>query len=382
MQGEKMTIEERYELSCYQELTKLDESKNIWLVRHNGSGIIYIKKELQWFNQDIYMRLKNANLPNIPRIMLCICDDSVLTVIEEYIHGLTLDQLMEQNGIFSEEKTANIALAICDILDVLHASQPPIVHRDIKPSNIMISNDGVIKLIDFNAAKEFNQTHSEDTRLMGTKKFAAPEQYGFGQSDPRTDIYALGVTIYYLLTKDYPDSGQYSGKLNPIIQKCIHLDKTERYQDISQLRNELIAFAHKNISTEIPWSSKNHTKRNISTKQLYPCHEKLPVGFRTGTNWKIITATLGYLLIFWLCSTLTVTGSKGIRLSGFPLFLNRLGSFLMLMGTIFFLGNYCHIRNRLPLMNRSKLLHLLLTIIYLFIYYILILSLITILGGA
>ena len=71
----------------------------------------------------------------------------------------------------------------------------------------MISNDGIVKLIDFNAAKEFDQSQIEDTRLMGTRKFAAPEQYGFGQSDPRTDLYALGVTMYYLLTKDYPDSG-------------------------------------------------------------------------------------------------------------------------------------------------------------------------------
>ena len=89
-----MTIEERYELSCYQELIKLDDSKNIWLVRHNESGMIYIKKELQWFNRDIYRRLQNADLPNIPKIKLCICEESVLTVIEEYIHGMTLEQFM------------------------------------------------------------------------------------------------------------------------------------------------------------------------------------------------------------------------------------------------------------------------------------------------
>ena len=88
----------------------------------------------------------------------------------------------------------------------------------------MISNDGIVKLIDFNAAKEFDQSQIEDTRLMGTRKFAAPEQYGFGQSDPRTDLYALGVTMYYLLTKDYPDSGLYHGPLEPVIRKCIALD--------------------------------------------------------------------------------------------------------------------------------------------------------------
>ena len=93
----------------------------------------------------------------------------------------------------------------------------------------MISNDGIVKLIDFNAAKEFDQSQIEDTRLMGTRKFAAPEQYGFGQSDPRTDLYALGVTMYYLLTKDYPDSGLYHGPLEPVIRKCIAFVRSERY---------------------------------------------------------------------------------------------------------------------------------------------------------
>ena len=95
----------------------------------------------------------------------------------------------------------------------------------------MISNDGIVKLIDFNAAKEFDQSQIEDTRLMGTRKFAAPEQYGFGQSDPRTDLYALGVTMYYLLTKDYPDSGLYHVPLEPVIRKCIALGRSERYPD-------------------------------------------------------------------------------------------------------------------------------------------------------
>ena len=203
-----MTIEERYELSCYQELTKLNDAKNIWLVRHNETGMIYIKKEMQWYNEEVYLRLKAANVPNIPKIYLCVRDDSTLTVIEEYIHGVSLDKLLEQQGILPEARVIEIAVAICNILEQLHAGLPPIVHRNIKPSNIMISNDGVVKLIDFNAAKEFDQSQIEDTRLIGTRKFAAPEQYGFGQSDPRTDLYALGVTM--LLSSDERLPGQRS----------------------------------------------------------------------------------------------------------------------------------------------------------------------------
>lgn len=110
-----MTIEERYELSCYQELTKLNDAKNIWLVRHNETGMIYIKKEMQWYNEEVYLRLKAANVPNIPKIYLCVLDDSTLTVIEEYIHGVSLDKLLEQQGILPEARVIEIAVAVCNI---------------------------------------------------------------------------------------------------------------------------------------------------------------------------------------------------------------------------------------------------------------------------
>lgn len=111
---------------------------------------------------------------------------------------------MEEHGVLSEENAAFVIRSLCDILHKLHGNLPPIIHRDIKPSNIIFSSDGVVKLIDFNAARELRAEQNEDTRLMGTRRFAAPEQYGFGQSDPRTDIYALGITFYYMLTGDYP----------------------------------------------------------------------------------------------------------------------------------------------------------------------------------
>lgn len=250
----------------------------------------------------------------------------------------------------------------------------------------MISNDGVVKLIDFNAAKEFDQSQIEDTRLMGTRKFAAPEQYGFGQSDPRTDLYALGVTMYYLLTKDYPYSGLYHGPLEPVIRKCIALDRSERYPDAAALRAELLKYTDPNMvqtTTENTKSVDNDSDSscNIFTKHFYSYREKLPVGFRSGVIWKILTAVWGYLFIFWLCRSMTTTASDGSSMTGYPLFVNRAGAFLMLIGIVYFLGTYCHVRDQLPFMQRSRALHWILTVVYLFIYCILMFSLVFFLGG-
>ncbi len=378
-----MTVEERYELSCYQELTRFDEHKNVWLVRNTENGMIYVKKTMQLYNREVYQRLMAADLPNIPKIYLCTCEDSTMTVIEEYIHGTSLMDMLQKDGIMDERQVAQIILPVCDIIEHLHSQVPSIVHRDIKPSNIMISNDGVIKLIDFNAAREYDLGATQDTYLMGTRHFAAPEQYGFGQSDPRTDIYAIGVTMYYMLTKNFPDSGLYLGSLYPVIQKCICMNKNDRYQTISELRKELSVYIPAAISQpRIHTASETSSSANPFLKPLYTYKEKLPVGFRSGVIWKMLTASFGYLDFFWLCSSVTVNNSNGKKLTGYPLTVNRVGLFIIILGYVFFLGNYCHVKDALPLMKKSKQTRLIMTFVYLFLYFVIIMFMILFLEGA
>ncbi|MGN0390220.1 MAG: serine/threonine protein kinase [Wujia sp.] len=375
-----MTIEERYALSCYEELTKLDDVKDVWLVRHNETGTLYVKKRMQLYNRAIYQRLSECHIPNVPKVVLCVEDEAGLIVVEEYIHGMTLEQQLEQDGVLSETKVAEIMIKLCDTLQLLHGSTPPVIHRDIKPSNIMISSEGTVKLIDFNAAKEFTPGQSEDTRLMGTRKFAAPEQYGFGQSDQRTDIYALGVTMYYLLTKHFPESNLYHGYLFPVIEKCMNIDKERRYPDVLTLKSA-ISDASMGTTGQSSREASSEMKVTSFMRPLYGYKEWFPVGFRSGVLWKMLLAIAGYLFTVWLSCTAIVKNADGIALTGYPLAVNRVAIFLILLGTIFFLGNYCDIRYRLPFMKRNKILHWILSAVYLILYYALIIVLLIIIGG-
>ena len=126
--------------------------------------------------------LKDNPIKNTPRIYEVIEDSNQLIVLEEYISGTTLQQILDEQKVLKEEQVENIIRQLCSILLELHKAHPPIIHRDIKPSNIIISPDGVVKLIDMNAAK-WNRNHSgRDTALIGTVGYAAPEQYGFASS--------------------------------------------------------------------------------------------------------------------------------------------------------------------------------------------------------
>lgn len=361
-----MTVQEEYELSCYEELTRIKENKNVYLVRHIETGRICVKKEIQVYNKAIYLKLRDMRAEGMPRIYFCGEQDGKLIVIEDYIQGRSLQEILEAEGPFPEKRVADIAEALCDILRQLHQCTPPIIHRDIKPSNIMLSDDGVIKLIDFNAAKEFAEGKTEDTRFIGTYDFAAPEQYGFGQSDVRTDIYAIGVSMNYLLTGAVPRQKPYSGAMGKMIQKCTRLDAEGRYQSVDELKKALEKW--RGDSTRVKPGQQTEAVEEERVKGLYHRKPYLPVGFRTGTVWKMATAVCGYLLLFYSCMEMTVTDKEGQALTGRALALNRWGALVLFLGYIFYIGNYLNIRSKATAGVKSKGRKLLLNLLYLFLY--------------
>lgn len=201
--------------------------------------------------------LKKLNHPNLPSIIDVIDTDDSFVIVMDYIEGASLQKLLKTQGAQPEEKVIKWAKQLCDVLSYLHRQTPPIIYRDMKPSNVMLKPDGNVTLIDFGTAREFkNRAMVEDTTCLGTRGYAAPEQFGGrGQTDGRTDIYCLGATIYHLLTGHSPAEPpyeikplsywipQYAGSgLEKLIAKCTRQDPADRYQNCEELMYALVHY--------------------------------------------------------------------------------------------------------------------------------------------
>ncbi len=207
----------------------------------NGS----VQSNMLVAESSILTRLKHPGLPSIVDVLNT--PQSYLIVME-YIEGVSLDKVLTQRGACSQKDVVKWGRQLCDVLSFLHNQQPSIIYRDMKPANIMLKPDGNIVLIDFGMAREFKKQNNRDTTHLGTHGYAAPEQYKENrQTDARTDIYSLGVTLYNLVTGHDPCLPPYGIKsictMNPslspvldqIIKKCTQLESASRYQSAKEL---------------------------------------------------------------------------------------------------------------------------------------------------
>lgn len=185
---------------------------------------------------DVYEILKSISHPNLPRILSVEKNGENCCVIEEYINGMTVADNL-QCGLYTEKGVRTVTREVCSALDVLHSRN--IIHRDIKPENIMIDSEGNVKLIDFDAARIYKNYKSQDTSFIGTAGFAAPEQFGINQTDPRSDIFALGILMNVMLTGEHPSKQLYKGKLSKVIKKCINIDPNKRFTNVQELYKKL-----------------------------------------------------------------------------------------------------------------------------------------------
>ena len=196
--------------------------------------------------------LKRLQHPMLPRIVDIFEDAYSIYIVEDFVEGITLEDLLKRQGRVEEPLALQWFRELCGVLRYLHTQRPnPIIYRDMKPSNIMLQPDGSLKLIDFGIAREYKEASSGDTTYIGTKGYAAPEQFGRAQTDARTDIYALGVTMYHLLTGKSPYEPPYQfvpvRELDPslsrgiehILNKCVQLEPADRYQTVDELLYDL-----------------------------------------------------------------------------------------------------------------------------------------------
>lgn len=197
--------------------------------------------------------LKRLCHPALPRIFDIVEEEDSLYIIVDYIEGTPLNLLLERNGRFPEATVLEWARQICQVLAYLHGQKPnPIIYRDMKPSNVILTPEGSLKLIDFGIAREHKASSESDTIYIGTRGYAAPEQYGAGQSNAATDIYSLGVMLYQLLTGKSPNEPPYelkpvrvydaalSEEIERILLKCTRPDPLQRYRSVDELQADIV----------------------------------------------------------------------------------------------------------------------------------------------
>ena len=210
------------------------------LSRKNGCEVLHLRNKksekdivLRSFPHSVaaYEKLQNIRHANLPEIYDVLEMDDGQIVLEEYIDGITVAQVMEIDK-YRSSGARKVILGLCDALAALHDRD--IIHRDVKPENVIIESSGRIVLIDFNASR-IESGASKDTVIMGTVGYASPEQLGLAQTDARTDIYAAGVLYNVMLTGQHPSVNIVSGKAGRIVRKCTAVNPNERYQTAIEL---------------------------------------------------------------------------------------------------------------------------------------------------
>lgn len=286
-------LEETFEtLTCI----GLNTKNHVFLAKRKSDGKIYVKKYIHLNAVIAYEKLKGIHNRNIANVYDVAWDEEKGLVIEEFVNGVTLEEYIQKNGILEERQACSIICDICDALFCIH--NMGIVHRDIKPENIMLSADGVIKVIDFGIARVVKARQVQDTMILGTAGYAAPEQCGYGQTDARADIYAVGVLLNKLLTGEMPTHYLYSAPpANHVIRRCLEIDVRNRFQTIQELKNTLLSISSMNLQTT---GKTSQTRKKVKLTYIWKsgCVIKGVPGFRTGILWKNVLGTLLYVFLF------------------------------------------------------------------------------------
>ena len=225
----------------------------VWRMRRRSDGALFVLKAAPLADKDlveefcILARLSPLLPGQIPAPVSYFQDSETEYLIRSYLPGMTLTQYREQEDGCSPEWCVQLGQKLCAVLETIHSQQPPVIHRDIKPENILLLPSGEVALIDFSIARQYKAGQDTDTRHMGTRATAAPEQYGYAQTDCRTDLYALGMTLIWLLTGSYraealPEAMEAMRGpkyLREVLEIAVSFAPDSRYQDAASFSSAL-----------------------------------------------------------------------------------------------------------------------------------------------
>ncbi len=276
---------EEYLKEKYKSLLPLDKKvpHRTFLVYNTWTNEVMVEKRVEKSKKSIYQKLQQVCSPHLAQIEEIVELDNECRIFELYISGESLKTKLER-GVLTPQEVRKYSCMLLDLLEELQKKN--IVHKDINPSNIIISTDGILKLIDFGIARSYQQEKTADTVIMGTVGYAAPEQFGFSQTNERTDMYAFGILINVMLTGKLPT--EYLVELEPfrgIVMTCTQIDYRNRYESYAQIKKQLVED-----------SKIRNNGSSLNNKKGYGIRE-IP-GFRSGIWWKEILAVIGYFFGF------------------------------------------------------------------------------------
>ena len=216
-------------------IIKKSDKGSVYLAKVEEYDFPVIVKQLKRGNRKVYEALQALKNEYIPQIYHLEENEDGLLVAEEYIEGELLSEYLTEH-VLTETQYISIARQLCDGLEKLHSCNPPVIHRDIKPSNIIVNSKGSVKIIDFDSSRQYKEESESDTRLLGTEKYAAPEQYGFSQTDCRSDIYSLGIVF-----GSFPEfASEKKNRLwKRLVERCTLFAPESRYQSMAEVQREI-----------------------------------------------------------------------------------------------------------------------------------------------
>lgn len=300
-----------------------DEKTAMKLVR-NEEGNTLLCKRIDSSLLPIYRKLINVEHENIVTVYGITKDEYGILVVMEYFPSKTLEEKMLENGIFSIRDMKSVILQIAKGVSTIH--DLGIVHRDLSANNILIDKNGRVKITDFGIARMYDKDKNADTRILGTHGYAAPEQFGFIQTDRKADVYAIGVLMNVMLSGKMPNEKLYKGdsKLMDIIQRCTSMKPSERYE-VEEIV-DLLGYKISNISI---------LKRRII--------KSIP-GFRSGNKVKMTLAIIEYLYMTYIYFAFGIAGILKKQMFGIISFLGFLGATL---GLGYFVGSFSKVAYKL-----------------------------------
>lgn len=230
------TLESYPQYECTRILKQTD-NKKVRVFRNTELDQYVVERILYHAKATSYELLSGILHPNLLEIYEVDFWEGNTYILEEYFDGISLSEFLKDR-LMTFKETKHIMLSLCNALEALHGNG--IIHRDIKPQNVMVNEQNKVKLIDYDISKIYHSSVQQDTEVLGTLGFAAPEQYGIAQSNERTDIYALGVLMNLLLTGEHPSVRLCTGRMRRIVRKCVITENSGRYKNVLELKKALL----------------------------------------------------------------------------------------------------------------------------------------------